>query len=569
MFTHFRGGIVQNVTYPNGATKTRALNAHAQVRPSSLTTPTGKVWSINRQYYTPTIGGVTYTTNVMGNLIYESINRTFSYTYDGSGNISKITDRQGTNSTEKTYQYDELNQLIRENDPVAGKTTTYTYDNGGNILTKTEYTYTTGTLGTPTNTINYTYGNTEWKDLLTAYNGQNITYDQIGNPLTYYHGTQFTWNYGRKLSNAVLSDGTAISYKYNDSGIRTQKTVGGVTTDYFLDGSKIVAQKTGNNTTWYYYDGDGTREAIEYGGNVYYYFYNAQGDVVGLFDNNLNVVVEYIYDSWGNVLSITGSLANTLGQDNPFRYRGYYFDSDTGLYYLNSRYYDANVGRFINADGVLGVNQDLLGYNLFAYCSNDPINCFDATGNGKIWNWVKDKYNSAVNWAKNKLSNFGSKASSVTNVVETINSEAGTVVGDSIADQVINNIAPKTYAPIKGYQDVAVGTMKNIGIAANNTAYTMLSPYLGSMKAVSKGVGIITLTAFAVDVAIDYQNYGNNPSNFYKAVAIDVVFAGFGLVAAGMLATIGSPVIFAIATVGVGTAIALTADATKRSIIGG
>ena len=136
-YTHFRGGIVQNVTYPNGATKTRALNAHAQVRPSSLTTPTGKVWSINRQYYTPTIGGVTYTTNVMGNLIYESIDRTFSYTYDGSGNISKITDRQGTNSTEKTYQYDELNQLIRENDPVAGKTTTYTYDNGGNILTKT------------------------------------------------------------------------------------------------------------------------------------------------------------------------------------------------------------------------------------------------------------------------------------------------------------------------------------------------------------------------------------------------------------------------------------------------
>ena len=199
-YTHLPGGIVQNVTYPNGATKTRALNAHAQVRPSSLTTPAGKVWSINRQYYTPTIGGVTYTTNVMGNLIYESIDRTFSYVYDGSGNISNITDRQGTNSTEKTYQYDELNQLIRENDPVAGKTTTYTYDNGGNILTKTEYAYTTGALGTPTNTINYTYGNTEWKDLLTAYNGQNITYDAIGNPLSYYNGTQFTWNYGRKLS---------------------------------------------------------------------------------------------------------------------------------------------------------------------------------------------------------------------------------------------------------------------------------------------------------------------------------------------------------------------------------
>lgn len=225
------------------------------------------------------------------------------------------------------------------------------------------------------------------EDLLTAYNGQNITYDQIGNPLTYYNGTTFTWNYGRKLATATTADGTNISYKYNDGGIRTQKTVNGVTTDYFLDGSTIIAQKTGNNTTWYYYDGDGTREAIEYGGNVYYYFYNAQGDVVGLFDNNLNVVVEYTYDSWGNVLSITGSLASTLGQDNPFRYRGYYFDSDTGLYYLNSRYYDANTGRFINADEydlVLmspeSANDDK---NLFAYCDNNPVSRADSSG--EIW----------------------------------------------------------------------------------------------------------------------------------------------------------------------------------------
>ena len=106
---------------------------------------------------------------------------------------------------------------------------------------------------------------------------------------------------------------------------------------------------------------------------------------MGLFDNNLNVVVEYSYDSWGNVLSITGSLANTLGQDNPFRYRGYYFDSDTGLYYLNSRYYDANIGRFVNADGELSGEPSIRGYNLFTYGFNNPVNMSDENGNWPKW----------------------------------------------------------------------------------------------------------------------------------------------------------------------------------------
>ena len=381
---YFKGGVIKNVTYPNGATKTRSLNGQAQVRRSTLTTPAKKEWKINRIYYTPTVNGVSYTTDLMGNLIYENIDRTFSYTYNGSGNISKITDKVGTTAKESTFVYDEANQLIRENNAYTNKTVTYTYDAGGNILTKTEYPFTTGTLDGLTGTVvNYTYGNSNWKDLLTAYNGNAITYDQIGNPLTYYNGTTFTWERGRKLATATTADGTSISYKYNDSGIRTQKTVGGVATDYFLDGSKIIAEKTGNNTTWYYYDGDGTREAIEYNGNVYYYFYNAQGDVMGLYDNNLNVVVEYAYDSWGNTVSITGSLASTLGQDNPFRYRGYYFDSETNLYYLNSRYYDANTGRFINADDIDildGGKDHLLENNIFAYCLNNPMIYSDDEG---------------------------------------------------------------------------------------------------------------------------------------------------------------------------------------------
>ncbi|MDE5995083.1 MAG: hypothetical protein K2G60_06185, partial [Oscillospiraceae bacterium] len=267
-YTYFKGGVVQNATFPNGATKTRSLNGSAQVRPSTLTTPSGKKWNINRIYYTPNPNDtVKYTTDLIGSLIYENIDRTFTYAYNGSGNISKITDKTGTESKDSTFVYDEAGQLIRENNAYTNKTVTYTYDAGGNILTKTEYPFTTGSLDGLTGTVvNYTYGNTNWKDLLTAYNGQAITYDQIGNPLTYYNGTTFTWYRGRKLETATTADGTAVSYLYNDSGIRTRKTVNGVATDYFLDGSKIVAEKTGDNTIWYYYDGNGTREAIEYNG---------------------------------------------------------------------------------------------------------------------------------------------------------------------------------------------------------------------------------------------------------------------------------------------------------------
>ena len=119
---------------------------------------------------------------------------------------------------------------------------------------------------------------------------------------------------------------------------------------------------------------------MEYEGDSYYYVYNLQGDVLGLIDEIGEVVVEYTYDSWGNILSVTGSMASTLGVDNPFRYRGYYYDEESGLYYLNSRYYDPVTGRFVNADGIMGINQDMTTYNLFAYCGNNPVNNSDPSG---------------------------------------------------------------------------------------------------------------------------------------------------------------------------------------------
>ena len=113
---------------------------------------------------------------------------------------------------------------------------------------------------------------------------------------------------------------------------------------------------------------------------TYYYPRNAQGDAVKLIDKTGATVVEYTYDTWGKLLSTTGSLAATFGAEQPFRYRGYVYDEETGWYYLQSRYYNPEVGRFISADVYLSTGQGVLGHNAYAYCGNNPVNFVDPTG---------------------------------------------------------------------------------------------------------------------------------------------------------------------------------------------
>ena len=125
---------------------------------------------------------------------------------------------------------------------------------------------------------------------------------------------------------------------------------------------------------------DGVPLSVVYDDLLYYYVTNLQGDVVALLDAAGNEVVTYTYDAWGNLLSVGGSKATTLGQDNPLRYRGYVYDQETGLYYLQSRYYDPEMGRFINADAFVSTGQGILGNNMFAYCGNNPVCRYDVGG---------------------------------------------------------------------------------------------------------------------------------------------------------------------------------------------
>jgi RHS repeat-associated protein len=238
------------------------------------------------------------------------------------------------------------------------------------------------------------YQNT-WKDQLTKIeyhvNGslsyyQTFIYDVSGNVTnlvdsrTSYAYKNFQWD-GRQLS-IYSAYCNSISFKYNDQGIRTRKSQGtcsgNVITNYTLAGDKVLVESRSNGITLSFtYDVDGTLLSMNYNGAEYFYITNLQGDIIELVDINGNSVVKYKYDALGNTISQTsGSLANI----NPYRYRGYRFDIETGLYYLQSRYYDPTIGRFISADGLVGEIGDLLTHNMYAYCANNPVMNVDPSG---------------------------------------------------------------------------------------------------------------------------------------------------------------------------------------------
>ena len=318
--------------------------------------------------------------------------RGFTYTYDASGNITKIV-TEGTNVPQaaltKEYTYDALGQLATE---VNGSGTTfgYAYDTAGNIRNITKD-------GTVTKSFGYT--NPSWPDLLTSvtsgsttkdilYEGQSQTSDlpSSGNPVTYYNGRDytFTWTKGRQLASATV-DGKNVTYTYDMSGVRTSKTVDGTTYHYTTLSGKVMRQQWGNKSLEFVYDDGNQPFAMIYKhgseAELYYYLVNAQGDVAAILDSSGTMVASYNYNAWGSCTVYNSSDA-AIGDLNPLRYRGYYYDAETGFYYLQSRYYDFANCRFINADGLF--TDGFIGANLFAYCANNPVNTTDPTGNFAI-----------------------------------------------------------------------------------------------------------------------------------------------------------------------------------------
>ena len=397
-FEYGKDNLASKYTYPSGKTTTYTYDGLMR-RIKALTNTSV---NIDHQYaYLASTRGNTVKSTKIG---WEHIgNYIYGYTYDANGNITKITRRDKTvaNSAyepQQQFAYDELNQLIRADDLAKNRTEVYTYDNGGNILSTTVYPLTWGSLSgvTATDTTTYTYGDSNWKDKLTAYGDTPITYDAIGNPLT-YRGYTLTWQNGRQLA-SMKYGAINIGFTYDVDGLRTSKTIPNVGLEhkYYYVGDRLQYETLGGSSAlWYFYDADGNPSGIRYKDNSgtvndYYFVCNWRGDVIQIYNASGTLVGSYTYDAWGRVTeNATSADTENITETNPIRYRGYYYDTETRLYYVNSRYYDPAVKRFLNSDDELLSaisTQTLTDKNYFAYCDNNPVSRTD--GEGTIWHIV-------------------------------------------------------------------------------------------------------------------------------------------------------------------------------------
>ena len=351
-------------------------------RVSTVTTKQNKSDTVFTKQYSYYHGSESNaTTNMVGGISYKlSSDKVlgYSYNYNDTGNVENVYEN---GKKVAVYTYDELNQLVWYADTRTGRYIRIVYDNYGNIQKMESYSL--GTNWAPVKlleTRTYSYGDTNWKDKLTEFDGDSITYDKNGNPLTYRDDMTFEWENGRILKDITTYD-KAIQMSYDSNGMRTQKSVDGVKTNYYYDSSNnLFALTQGSDTLFFYYDNSGEVMSVSCNGTMYFYIKDLQGDITEIVDKDGKAVAKYAYDAWGNMLTENNGTL-TVGKLNPFRYRSYVYDEETGLYYLQSRYYDPLTGRFLNADVFNDTDtKTSLSTNMYAYCENNSVNYVDSNG---------------------------------------------------------------------------------------------------------------------------------------------------------------------------------------------
>lgn len=420
--------------------------------------------------------------------------------------------------------------MIEENNVELSQNIKYTYDDSGNLLNVKKY----NEQGTLIDEKNYKYENKNWEDLLTDFNGVKITYDAVGNPLKIGEDS-LTWINGTELK-TYINNKLNANYTYDDNGCRTKKVVNGVETQYFTLNKKIIYSIQGNDILYFKRDASGNLLGFNYNNLEYYYLKNLQNDIIGILDNNLELVVTYKYDSFGNLVSMNDTSSNNIGTINPFRYRGYYLDAETGLYYLNTRYYNPQWGRFINADKILNTKV-FNGHNTFIYGNNNFIFVKDSEGSFGILaftvvsffvgafiggtakaasNWInKEPYKKGV--VKAAVSTGLSSALAANGIVGKKNTVISSVVGNT-ADYLANREGNYVKKVAEGVvTDLAWGEL-NIGPKIGSTwikPSTLKSALLGNYQKKLIANSIIgSMESMITDqISIELSKKSNNNSD--------------------------------------------------------
>ncbi len=389
---------IKAVTLPNGKTDTVTTDNFGRMTKHTLNT-TNAIEDVITYKSSKSRPGAYYTTPFVSQMECKAgsgVYARYTYEYDANRNITSIYD-YGT--LKASYDYDGLNRLVREQIPNKS-VTVFLYDKEGNITCKKIFDYETH-WNKPTyelfestegQTVNYSYMQSGNKDRLLSYNGSGeLTYDSYGNPKQWFkHGSDSSeikyalgWSQVNRLTEITDTDNNQkYVYTYDYNGIRTSKQVGNTLHKYYLDGSNIIAETRTTNgvvSKLKYYYGTMGLVGFNYNGTDYYYQKNVQGDIVRIYNNSGTLYGEYRYDAWGKCTVVTDK--NGIASINPFRYRGYYLDNETGLCYLNSRYYDPTLGRFLSPDRLDYLDPETLGgLNLYAYCNNNPVMYVDPSG---------------------------------------------------------------------------------------------------------------------------------------------------------------------------------------------
>jgi len=346
------GGVTKYYTYDafGRVTKQETKNGTTPIMEETISYVAGTNQVQQKEYFTPS----------------EAYLQFFYYTYDDNGNIVSVQDE----AYEIQYSYDKANQLTQEENEALDLTKTWSYEHGGSMYYQAELDY----YGDETDFAECYHDDETWGDLLTEYRYTPLSYDGIGN-MTYDTSWHYSWKHGRQLATATRGS-TTWTYSYDANGMRTQRTNGTDTYTYTYNGSQLTQMTKGEYTLNFTYDANGTPMTVSKNGTTYYYATNLQGDVMNILDADGEIVASYRYDAWGKVYTAYGSLAEL----NPLRYRGYVYDNETELYYLQSRYYNPQLCRFISPDTFAATGQGLIGNNMFAYCLNNPVNLFDPNG---------------------------------------------------------------------------------------------------------------------------------------------------------------------------------------------